>query len=254
MSRVSVTIITLNEEANLSACLDSVKWADEILVVDSESHDRTVAIARAFGCRVLINPWPGHKEQKNIAAEAASYEWILSVDADERLAPEIQQEVRKVISDPDSMDGYKFPRKNYFLGKWMRYGGWYPDHVLRLFKKDKGRFGGINPHDKVIIEGDRVKVINFPIIHLTYKDFSQYLTKQNSYAEISAEEIVKERGNKIKVGQMTLVSKFLIKFFELYILKRGFLDCLHGLIAAIAASYFVFVKYAKVWERQKTQL
>lgn len=254
VSRVSVTIITLNEEANLSACLESVKWADEILVVDSESHDRTVAIARDFGCRVLINPWPGHKEQKNVAVDAASHEWILSIDADERLTPECQAEVRKIISDTNSLDGYTFPRKNFFLGKWMRHGGWYPDHVLRLFRKDKGRFGGINPHDKVMIGGNRITIIDLPIIHLTYNDFSQYITKQHTYATIAAEEIVKRKGKKIKIGQMTLVIKFLTKFLELYIWKRGFLDGLHGLVAALAASYFAFVKYAKVWEKQKTSI
>ena len=250
MSRVSVTIITLNEEANLSACLDSVKWADEILVVDSESHDRTVAIARDFGCRVLINPWPGHKEQKNVAVDAASHEWILSVDADERLTPEIQQEVRKVFSDPDSMDGYKFPRKNYFLGKWMRYGGWNPDHVLRLFKKDKGRFGGINPHDKVIISSGRVGHLPYPILHLTYTSFEQYLAKQDVYSRIGADELFKS-GRMKRITSLSLTSKFIGKFLETYLWKRGCLDGLNGLIASMGGAYFAMLRLARLWEMQR---
>lgn len=247
MNKLSVTIIAYNEEENIRDCLESVKWADEIVVVDAGSRDKTVEISKEYTDKVFTNPWPGHYQQKNFAIDKTSNLWILSVDADERITPELRKEIERVLTNP-SFDGYLFPRKNYFLGKWMRHGGWYPDHVLRLFRKDKGRFGGINPHDKVIIENGRGGVIDCPIIHITYKNFSQYIAKQHMYTTIGAEEILKRKGKDIKVGQLTLIGKFFTKFLELYIWKRGFLDGLHGLIAAIAASYFAFVKYAKVWE------
>ncbi len=248
MNRISVTIIAYNEEENIRECLESVKWADEIVVVDAGSKDKTVEISREYTDKVFINPWPGHYQQKNFAIDKTSHLWIFSIDADERVTPELRKEIETILTNP-SFNGYLFPRKNFFLGKWMRHGGWYPDHVLRLFRKDKGRFGGINPHDKVIIEGERVGVIDCPIIHITYKDFSQYIAKQHMYTTISAEEIIKRKVN-IRVSQWTLVGKFIIKFLELYILKRGFFDGSHGLIAAIAASYFALIKYAKVWEMQ----
>lgn len=250
MSKVSVVIITLNEESNLPACLDSVKWADEIVVVDSESHDQTVAIARDFGCRILINPWPGHKEQKNVAVDAASHEWILSIDADERLTPECQVEVSKIISDRDSLDGYTFPRKNFFLGKWMRHGGWYPDHVLRLFRKSKGRFGGINPHDKVTISSGQVGHLSYPIAHLTYTSFEQYITKQDAYSRIGAEELFKSKRTK-KITFLSLAGKFTGKFLETYIIKGGCLDGLHGLIASMGGAYFAMLRLARLWEMQR---
>lgn len=250
MSKVSVTLITLNEEANLPACLDSVKWADEMVVVDSKSDDRTVAIAEDFGARVLINPWPGHQEQKNLAVGQASYEWILSVDADERLTPEIQREVRKIVSDPNSMDGYTFPRKNYFLGRWMRHGGWYPDRVLRLFRRSKGRFGGVNPHDKVMISSGRVGHLPCPITHLTYPSFDQYLTKQESYSRIGAEEMFKA-GRRKRITPLSLAGKFIGKFLETYLWKKGFLDGLHGLIASLGGAYFAMLRLARLWELQR---
>ncbi|MFY9270196.1 MAG: glycosyltransferase family 2 protein [Candidatus Manganitrophaceae bacterium] len=253
MSKVSVTIITLNEEANLPACLDSLKWADEIVVVDSESRDQTVQIAKDFGCRVLTNPWPGHKEQKNVAVEVASHEWIFSVDADERLTPEIQREVRKIVSDPNSMDGYAFPRKNYFLGKWMRHGGWYPDRVLRLFRKSKGHFGGINPHDKVMISSGKVGALPYPITHLTYTSFDQYLIKQDAYSRIGAEELFKsgKSGRTRRVTSLSLTGKFAGKFLETYLWKGGCLDGLHGLIASLGGAYFAALRLARLWELRR---
>lgn len=249
MSNVSVTIITLNEESNLPACLDSVKWADEIIVVDSKSQDRTVEIAQNFGCKVFINPWTGHKEQKNVAVDQTSHEWVMSVDADEQLTPEIHREVCKIIADSKSLDGYTFPRKNFFLGKWMRYGGWHPDNVLRLFRKSKGRFSGINPHDKVVISSGLVGHIKYPIIHMTYTSITQYLIKQDLYSSIGAKELLKS--NRFKnVSSLLLTGKLIGKFIETYILKLGILDGIHGLIASVGGAYFVMFRLARLWELQ----
>ncbi len=244
--KVSVTIITYNEEDNIRACLESISWADEIVVVDSGSNDKTVEICKEYTERVFFNTWEGMKEQKACAVKKASHSWVFSLDADERVTEALKNFVLKELQNP-AADGYRFPRKNYFLGKWLKHGGWYPDHVLRLFRKDKGHFGGINPHDRVIIETGSVANIESPIIHITYKSLSQYIHKQNLYSSISAQEKVKA-GKPGKVSSFMIVMKTAEKFFEVYIIKRGFLDGFHGLIAAIGATCAAFFKHAKIWE------
>ena len=250
MFKVSVIIITLNEQKNLPDCLESVKWADEIVIVDSESKDQTAEIARNFGCRVIVNSWPGHQEQKNVALNMASHEWILSVDADERITPEIQSEVQKIISNPSSLDGYTFPRKNMFLGRWMRHGGWYPDRVLRLFRKKKGQFGGINPHDHVLISSGSVGDLPFPIIHFSYISIEQYINKQSAYSRIGAKELFNSRGKR-KISSLSMIVKFITKFLETYFWKRGLLDGFHGLIVSVGGAYFAMIREARVWELQQ---
>jgi glycosyltransferase involved in cell wall biosynthesis len=247
MGRVSVTIITLNEAANIRECLESVRWADEIIVVDSESRDQTVAIAREFTDRVFVNPWPGHQEQKNVAVDKASGPWIFSLDADERVPPALADEIRRVVAAPDPHAGYDMPRQNFFLGRWMRHGGWWPDRVVRLFRKDRGRFGGINPHDRVVLNG-RLGALRTPLVHHTYRTFAQYLDKQHSYAAIGARQFLARRGPRARMTAAAMIAKALAKFVETYCLKRGVLDGTHGLIAALGASYFAFLRYALVWE------
>lgn len=248
MNRISVTIITLNEAANIRDCLESVRWADEIVVVDAESRDDTVAIARQYTDKVFVNPWPGHQEQKNVAVDKASGPWIFSLDADERVTPELAAEIRGVVADSLAADGYDVARKNYFLGRWMRHGGWWPDRVLRLFRKGKGRFGGINPHDRVLVDGP-VRRLSQPLIHHTYRSFSQYLDKQYSYAAIGARELARRRAG-TRVTGVKMLGRGVAKFLEVYVAKRGALDGVRGLIAALGGSYFVFLRYALWWESQ----
>ena len=247
--KVSATIITFNEASNIEECLESISWADEIVVVDSHSTDKTVEIARRYTDRVYINPWPGHKQQKNYAIEQASNDWIFSIDADERVTPELQEFILKTLEAPQAV-GYRFPRLNHFIGKRMRYGGWYPDHVLRLFRKDRGHFGGINPHDKVEITDGAIETSKVPLVHFTYNSLSQYLAKQDFYSSIAAREKYRA-GRKYYLMPITLAVKTIWKFFEVYILKLGFLDGIHGFIAAIGASYAMFWKYSKIWEIAK---
>lgn len=241
-----MTIITYNEEDNIRACLESISWVDEIVVVDSGSTDKTVDIAREYTERVFFNAWEGMKEQKTFAVSKASHPWIFSLDADERVTEDLKTSIQKILQHPEH-DGYRFPRQNYFLGKWLKHGGWYPDHVLRLFRKDRGHFGGINPHDKVIIEKGTVATLDFPIVHITYKSLAQYIHKQNLYSSISAEEKVKSE-KPGAVSPFLIMMKMAEKFFEVYIFKKGFLDGFHGLIAAIGATYATFLKHAKIWE------
>ncbi|MGZ8898483.1 MAG: glycosyltransferase family 2 protein [Limisphaerales bacterium] len=245
--RCSVTIITLNEEKNLRDCLESVRWADEIVIVDSGSTDGTLRIAQEFHCQIVHNPWPGMREQKNIASAAAVGPWILNLDADERLSSELQDEVQQHLADP-KFDGYSFPRKNIFLGHWMRHGGWYPDSTLRLFRKGQGRFGGINPHSNVELpQGARVTTLEYPLVHFTYYSLAQYVSKQYTYADAAARELY-ETGRLHSVSSVRIWVKTFWKFIETYFIKRGFLDGTHGLIAALGATFGAYLKQARVWE------
>jgi glycosyltransferase involved in cell wall biosynthesis len=152
--KLSICIITYNEEENIRDCLESVKWAEEIIVVDSFSNDKTVAICQEYTNKIIQRPWPGHIEQKNFALEQAAQPWILCLDADERLSPLATEEVIREVSQENNLyHGFFFPRHSYYLGRWINHGGWYPDYKLRLAKKGKARWGGRNPHDKLILDG-----------------------------------------------------------------------------------------------------
>ena len=242
--KLSVTIITHNEEENIRDCIESVKWADEILIVDSGSTDRTIEICKEYTDKVFFNAWTGMKEQKQYAVEKASHDWIFSIDADERATEAIKQFILEELKTP-AYDGYRFPRQNYFLGRWLKHGGWYPDHVLRLFRRDKGYFGGINPHDKVVVRTGRVTTVKIPFVHHTYKSIAQYLIKQNMYSGISAQELFFS-GKKVNPNIIPL--KALWKFIETYFVKKGFLDGYRGLIVAMGATYSMFWKYIQLWE------
>lgn len=242
--KVSVTIITRNEEKNIRHCLNSVAWADEVVLVDSGSTDHTLEICREFGVKVLTNPWPGMNAQKRLAMENAAHPWIFNIDADERVPEELRYHIERALERPE-YDGYRVPRKNFFLGKWMRYGGWYPDHVLRLFRKEKGSYGGIDPHDKVIVTDGKVGTLSVPLVHHAYESLSQYVLKQNSYSDASARELVRKGKH---ISPPAILPKTLWKFIETFLWKRGFLDGVHGLIAALGASCTTFWKYAKAWD------
>lgn len=249
--KCSVTVITLNEERNLRECLRGVSWADEIVVVDSGSTDGTVAIAREFTNSVFTNPWTGMREQKNFAAERARNNWILNLDADERLTSEGQEEVKAVLRDPRHA-GYEFPRKNIFLGKWMRHGGWYPDRTLRLYRKDLGTFAGINPHSNVMLKSGTIGRLESPLVHYTYTSFSHYISKQFPYSDAAAREVV-AHGKIESISTGRILAKTSWKFIETFILKRGFLDGPHGLIVALGACFAAYMKQARIWEITREQ-
>lgn len=247
MADLTATVITYNEEKNIQACLESLTWVKEIVVVDSGSSDHTLEICRGYTDKVFINPWAGFIGQKNFAISLARYDWILNVDADERVPEELRQAIERELAAP-CHDGYWIARRNYFLGRWMRHGGWYPDRVLRLFDRRTGRFGGLDPHAYFVIPEGSVGFIDGDLIHFTYQEFSRYIRKQDWYTGISAEQQVTRNRQLGSVTGPELLLRALVKFVQVYLLKRGFLDGMHGWIAAAGASYFNFFKYAKVWE------
>jgi glycosyltransferase involved in cell wall biosynthesis len=245
MAKLSVTVITLNEEKNIGECLESVKWADEILVVDSNSSDKTVDTARQFGAKVISNPWPGHIQQKNFAVDHASGEWILSLDADERVSEELKCEIQNLMcSRIEEYSGYRMPRKNFYLGKWILHSGWYPDYKIRLFRKDAGRWSGINPHDSVTVDG-KVGILRGDILHYSYKDVTHNLKTIDNFSTIGSGELF--RKGRVATA-FDLAIRPVVVFFKKYIVKLGFLDGWQGFIIAGLTSYSVFCKYVKLWE------
>lgn len=252
---LTVCMITFNEEPNLGAALESVPFADEIIVVDSHSTDRTREIAAAFRGtartgevvvpRVLDRDWPGHVEQKNFAIDAATHEWVLCLDADERVSPELRVEVEAVLAaGSPSADGYSMPRKTHYLGRWIRTSGWYPDRKLRLFRRSRGRWGGINPHDHVYVQG-RVEKLTGDILHFSYRDIAHHVRTINSFTSIAAEEKIRRQ---VGWPVLRMVTHPPAKFLKMYFLQRGFRDGIPGLIIAGLGAFYVFLKYAKLWE------
>jgi glycosyltransferase involved in cell wall biosynthesis len=242
---LSVTIITLNEEKNIRACLESVGFADEIVVVDSGSEDLTLAMAREFTDTVFQEPWQGFAGQKNWAQEKAHGPWILNVDADERVTPALKEEILSVIQKGSPYTGFKIPRKNFFCGQWIRYGGWYPNYQLRLYKKEAGHFARREVHEQVVVQG-KVGKLKAPLEHFTYDSISDYLKRMDRYSELSAQQYLSE-GKKIAWPEILFRTKY--TFLKMWLLQRGFLDGAKGFILAVLYSYYTFVKYAKLKEK-----
>ncbi len=243
--KLSAAIITFNEEHNIRACLESVAWFDEIIVVDSGSTDRTVALCKDYTDRIVERPWPGHVLQKQFALDQATGDWILSLDADERLSGAAAADIRTHVIDKNpEADGFIFPRLSCYLGRWIRHGGWFPDCKLRLVRRGCARWGGKDPHDKLELSGTARK-LQGEILHYVYRDISHQLATIDSFSGITAAQWL--RSNK-RLSLFELVFRPPVRFLEMYAWKRGFLDGMPGLIIAVLSSYYVFLKYAKLWE------
>lgn len=246
--QISACVITFNEEKNIEACLQSISWVEEIIVVDSMSTDATLEISRRFTQKVYQKEWQGHVRQKNYALQFAQHEWVLCLDADERVSPELRREIEDHLSrDQQQVDGYLFPRHSYYLGKWINHGGWYPDYKLRLFKKSKGTWGGKDPHDRVILNG-AAAYLTSDLLHYVYRNLSHQLKTVDSFSSISASIM---NGEGASFSPASLIFRPLGKFLGTYFIKRGFLDGLPGFIIAVASSFYVFLRYAKLWELQQ---
>lgn len=244
-ARLSAVVVTLNEEERLRACLESVAWVDEIVVVDAESRDKTVQIAREFTDHVVVRPWPGFAAQKNFALHQASGDWILSIDADEEVSPELREEIRGVVAADGPDDGYRIPRRNIFWGRWIRHGGLYPDWQLRLFRRDRGRFVERAVHEAVRVNGELGR-LRSALIHRSYRDVSDFFDRTNRYSSLAAEEWVR-RGGTARAAD--LLVRPLGRFLAMYVARGGFLDGWRGFLLAVLYAYYVFIRSAKVWEK-----
>lgn len=237
-------IVCMNEEDNIRACLASVSWCDEIVVVDARSADRTREIVREFTDRIYVRDWPGYREQKQFALDQARLEWVLNLDADERVSPELRTEIQRELADgAPGIDGFYVPRLVYYLGRWWYRGGWYPDYRVRLFRRCKATWGGVNPHEKVLVQG-RTRRLSGSLLHFTYADVSQHLATVNRLTDISAVETLKQRG----VNKRGLFLRPAWRFFRSLIVDRGILEGWPGVFVAATAGFYVFLKYAKALE------
>ncbi len=247
MNRLSVAIIAWNEEERLRACLESVAWADEIIVIDAESTDKTVQVAREFTDKIWVRPWAGFAAQKNFALEQAAGEWVLSLDADERVTPELRERIGRIVRANGPADGYSIPRKNVFWGAWMRHGGLFPDYQLRLFRRDAGRFVDSAVHESVVVEG-HVEALDEPMLHHSYRGLEDFVARSNRYSTLAAQEIVSRGG---RAGLADLALRPLGRFLSMYVLRLGFLDGWRGFVLAVLYADYVFLRMAKAWEARR---
>jgi glycosyltransferase involved in cell wall biosynthesis len=242
---ISICIICFNEEHNIRRCLESSTWADEIIVVDSMSQDKTVAIAKEYTDMVYQKAWPGYLEQKSFALSKANGVWILSLDADEEISTFLRDEILTEIRKTEAKDGYRIPRRSFYQGRWINHSGFYPDKQLRLFRFAKGRWTGGRVHEKVEIKGT-VGELKSDILHYPYKGvISGQLQTVNSFSSLFAQDM-HESGKHYRLSLLLLRPVF--KFLEVYVLKLGFLDGLAGLIIATTSAYALFVRYIKLRE------
>ncbi|HUQ89365.1 MAG TPA: glycosyltransferase family 2 protein [Vicinamibacterales bacterium] len=241
---VTATIITFNEAANIQAALESLSWADEIIVVDSESTDNTAAIALKFTSKVIIRPWPGYVAQKNFAAEQASHDWIFSLDADERVTPELAAEIKGVLARGPRAAGYRVPRVTFHLGRWMRSTDWYPDYQLRLYDRHRAQWSGKYVHESVKADGP-VEYLRSELQHFAYRDAAHHLETMERYTTLAAKQMFEEGR---RAGFFHLMVHPPAAFLRNYVLRGGFRDGKAGLIVSAMNARYVRLKFAKLWE------
>jgi glycosyltransferase involved in cell wall biosynthesis len=246
VTRLSALIITLNEAAHITAAVQSVAWADEVLVVDSHSTDDTVELAKRAGARVEVRDWPGYISQKNYAASIARNDWVLSLDADERVTPELAAEIKALLATNPLCAGYRIPRVSYYLGRWIRSTDWYPDPQLRLYDRRRGQWRGRYVHESVNVEG-AAGMLRHDLQHYTYRDVSHHLKTIDRYTSLAARQM-HEDGRRSGIPQVLLHPP--AAFLRNYIARGGFRDGSVGLIVSLLNSYYVFCKFVKLWELQ----
>jgi glycosyltransferase involved in cell wall biosynthesis len=240
---VSACIIAFNEEDRIAECVRSVKWCDEVLVVDSHSTDRTREVATGCGARVIERDWPGHVAQKEFAVREARHDWVLCVDADERVSPALREEMMALRdSGFAGTVGWRMPRMSCYLGRWIRHGTWYPDLSLRLFDRRRGHWGGHDPHDRVELDSKPGR-LKGDLLHYPYRSFAEHLRTMDNYTTIMARGL-HERGRRASL--VDLIFRPAVRFFRFYVLKAGFLEGWRGLLLAYLAAYYVRLKYAKL--------
>jgi (heptosyl)LPS beta-1,4-glucosyltransferase len=252
--KISATIITFNEASNIQAACDSVRWADEIIVIDSESTDTTREIAAAAGAKVIVNPWSGFAAQKQLAVEHATHEWIFSLDADERCSKELNESIARLRDKAKEQlaDGYQVPRRTFYQGRWIKGGGWYPDRQLRLFKKSAAHWKKRLIHESVEMNpGTRVEVLDGDLLHYTVRDAAYHHRMIGErYAPLAAQQMFAEGR---RTSAMKIATAAPSAFIRSLILKAGFRDGLAGLSIASFAAHHAFLKNLMLWEMQKKE-
>jgi len=236
-------MVTYNEEDRIRDALESIRDAGEIVVVDAYSEDRTVDIADEYTDRVYRERWKGFSGQKNSAIGKATREWVLLLDADERVSEGLKEEIMEVVNN-SRHDGFMIPRKSFFLGKWISHSGWWPDYTLRLFRNGRGFIESRKVHERVEVKGS-VGRLGSPLIHYTYESIEQFVRKMDIYSSLAAEDM-REQGRRFSCLRMLAAPPF--TFLKMYLFRLGVMDGLHGLVLAILYSYYSFLKYAKLWE------
>jgi len=244
--KLSVTVITRNEAADIEDALASVGFADEIVVVDSCSGDDTVAIARRFTDRLVVREWPGYIEQKNYAASIASHDWILSLDADERVTPELAAEIRRVLTGDPREAAFRIPRVTFHLGRWIRTTDWYPDFQTRLYDRRRARWTGRYVHEAVTVDGTLGR-LRGELQHYAYRDIADHLETIDRYTTLAARQM-HERGR--RAGLLQIAGHPPLAFLRNYIARGGIRDGVPGFVISVLNSYYVFLKFAKLWEQQ----
>lgn len=252
MAKISACIISYNEEDKIEDCLKSLHGiADEIIVVDSLSTDRTKEIAAKYTDSIFDQEFLGHVEQKNLAISKASHDWIISLDCDERLTPELASSILKVKDNLEQADAYRMARKTFYVYRWLNHC-WYPDYKVRLFNKKTAKWGGINPHDRVEVEGNHIVTLAGDIQHYSFNSISEHIRTLDNFTEIGAKEII--RRNK-PVSIFSPWTHGMWTFLRLYIFKGGFLDGYAGLVVSVLSGMHAFIKYVKViFYRRKEDL
>jgi glycosyltransferase involved in cell wall biosynthesis len=243
--KITATIITYNEESNIAAALESLAWADEIIVVDSESADRTVEIASRYAQKVIVNAWPGYAAQKNFAGDQASHDWVFSLDADERVSDELAAEIKlmKETAAPD-VAAFEMPRRAHYLGRWIKHSGWYPDFKVRLYDRRRCRWQGEFVHESVVANGE-VRQLRGDLFHFTVSNISEHHQRIDRYTTLAAQQAFAGRKPS---SLLSLVISPPLTFLRSYLIKLGFLDGVQGLAIAFFAAYYVFLKNLKLWE------
>lgn len=247
---LSISIIALNEEANLRRCLASAAdLAVEIVIVDAGSTDRTLAIAAEFGARVQHQDWLGHRDQKNVALGLCTQPWVLALDCDEELSPELRASIRGFFQNggAEKFAGASMARKVWFLGRWITHGDWYPDRKLRLFRREGAKWGGSPEHDKVELAG-ATTLLAGDLLHYSFKDMRHYISKINVYADVFLE---RQKAEGARWSLVQTVFRPWWRFFRAYFLRRGFLDGFPGFWIAVATAFFAFVRYSRKFEEEK---
>ncbi|VAX25484.1 Putative two-domain glycosyltransferase [hydrothermal vent metagenome] len=242
-NKISAVIITKNEELNIERCLKSIQWVDEIVVVDSNSTDKTIEICNRYNCKVINSEWFGFGRTKKLAVDSASNNWILSIDSDEEVTQELESTIKEILKDP-KFNGYKIKRKSYYLGKMINHCGWNSDYPLRLFNREFGNFNEKNIHESINVKG-KVGQIETILLHYTYPTISSHIIKLDKYTELQAREL-KKKGRHYSLFAVALFSIY--KFINMYFLHLGFLDGKEGFVLCSNSAYGVYLKYLKLWE------